>query len=289
MIDESVLSVSNAPGSPGNQLHQSGTALAFTMAKFRLGASNDTVSVSGVTLTGTGNGNWTTSMSSTNGVQVYRDNGDGLFDAGTDTLLYQGAGQASMNATFTPSLDVPTRGSRDIWVRTNLLDTAGAGAAAQISFTVAIVQGSDVACTVPTVLIGSPPPNGAILNVVDFFVTSVDPLTDAPAGGKQLTITGSGFMSPFTVTIDGVVCPGTPTITPTMVTGIQVPPGSGTGKAIVVTSGTLAPLTLTDTFSYVAPGGGKATTSSSGCIAGATGGLAMLALPVLAALRRRRR
>jgi Synergist-CTERM protein sorting domain-containing protein len=228
-------------------------------------------------------------MSSTNGVQVYLDNGDGLFDTTSDTLLYQGTGQASMNATFTPGINVPTRGNRDIWVRANLLDTAGSGAASQVSFTVAIVQGSDVACTVPQVLIGSPGPNGAILNVIDFFVTNVDPLSDAPAGGKQLTITGSGFLAPFTVTIDGVVCPGTPTITPTMVSGIQVPPGSGAGKAIVVTSGSLAPLTLADTFDYVVPGGGKATTSSSGCIAGATGGFAMLALPVLAALRRRRR
>jgi Synergist-CTERM protein sorting domain-containing protein len=96
-------------------------------------------------------------------------------------------------------------------------------------------------------------------------------------------------MSPFTVTIDGVVCPGTPTITPTMVTGIQVPPGSGTGKAIVITSGTLAPLTLADTFDYVAPGGGKAPSTGGGCIAGATGGLAMLALPMLAVIRRRRK
>jgi Synergist-CTERM protein sorting domain-containing protein len=74
-----------------------------------------------------------------------------------------------------------------------------------------------------------------------------------------------------------------------MVTGIQVPPGSGTGKAIVITSGTLAPLTLADTFDYVAPGGGKAPTDGGGCIAGATGGLAMLALPMLAMIRRRRK
>jgi Synergist-CTERM protein sorting domain-containing protein len=58
---------------------------------------------------------------------------------------------------------------------------------------------------------------------------------------------------------------------------------------IVVTSGTLAPLTLTDTFSYVVPGGGKAPTDGGGCIAGATGGLAMLALPAIAVVRKRRR
>jgi hypothetical protein len=133
IIDQSVLTVGNAPGSPGNQLHASGTALAFVMAKFRLGASNDTVSVSGITLTGTGNGNWTTAMDGSTGVQVFRDNGDGLFDSSTDTLLYQGAGAASMNATFSANLDVPTRGSRDIWVRANLLASAGANGTAQPS------------------------------------------------------------------------------------------------------------------------------------------------------------
>ena len=284
IIGQSALTIAGAPGAPGDQIHQAGTAMAFVMAKFRLTTSNDSVTVSGITFTGTGSGNWATDMGAGNGIQVFRDNGDGVFDAGTDTLLYPGAGAASMNAMFTPSLDIPVRGNRDIWVRVNLLDTAGLGVATQTSFTVSVVQTSDVASNAQQTLIGTPPPNGAILNVVDFKVTSFDPLTDIPAGGKPITINGTGFLSPFSVTIEGKVCPGTATVTPTLVTGLQVPPGTGTGKTIIVTSGSLQPITLADTFEYVPLGGGSAP-AASGCAA-ARGGMAIL--PMLLALKRRR-
>jgi hypothetical protein len=180
-------------------------------------------------------------------------------------------------------------GFRDIWVRANLLASAGAGASTPQTYSVTVAQASDVSANTG-VIIGTPPPNGAVLSVVDFFVTSVDPLTDALAGGKILTITGSGFTSPFTVTIGGVVCPGTPAISPTQVTGIQVPQGSGTALPIVVSSGTFAPLTLTQTFDYRNPGNPSGPTTGPGCIAGA-GGVALLVpvMLVVGALRRRRK
>lgn len=286
MIDVSVLTIANGPGAPGNVMHKSGTALAFPMAKFRMGASNDAVTVSGISLTATGNGNWPASMDATTGVQVYLDNGDGIFDNVTDTVLYQGPGSASVGASFTPSVVVPTRGTRDVWIRANLLASAGAGASTPQTYSVTVAQATDVSANTG-VIIGTPAPNGAILSVVDFFVTSVDPLTDALAGGKILTITGSGFTSPFTVTIGGVVCPGTPAISPTQVTGIQVPQGSGTALPIVVSSGTFAPLTLTQTFEYRNPGNPAGPSTGSGCAAGAAGLLWPVAL--LLGLRRRRR
>ncbi|HEX2882462.1 MAG TPA: IPT/TIG domain-containing protein, partial [Polyangiaceae bacterium] len=292
IINVAVLTVGNAPGAPAGQLHQAGSALAFLMAKFRLSASNDAVSVSGMTLTATGSGNWPNSMAGSNGVQVYLDNGDGAFNPPTDALLYEGAGNASIPATFSSNVNVPVRGHQDIWVRVNLLANAGVGLTSQQSYTLTVLNPSDVN-TATQVLLGSPLPQGATLNVVDFFVTSIDPLSDLPAGGKTITLTGSGFLSPFQVTIGGVICPGTPTVTPTHVTGIQVPQhtGNATGLAIVVTSGGLPPLTLTDTFDYTTPStGGASSDGGGGCTAGTGATLTLMpAMLALAALRRRRK
>jgi hypothetical protein len=130
-----------------------------------------------------------------------------------------------------------------------------------------------------------------VLRLVDFFVSNFDPAADLPAGGRDITITGSGFMAPIIVMIDGNVCPGTAVINAgTQVTGIQVPPGTGFDVAITIKSGQLATETLTQTFDYVPLAPPKAP-SDGGCSAAsgvAAWWLALAALPLASRLRRRK-
>ncbi|MBX3460540.1 MAG: hypothetical protein KF696_11350 [Planctomycetes bacterium] len=297
IIDAAAVTVGNGPTPPAAATLKSGTAQAHLMARFRFTATNSDVTVSSVTLTTAGTGNWASAMSATNGVQVYEDNGDGVFDAASDTLIYQGAGAPSVNAVFTTALQVANATFKDLWVRVNLLATGGAGAATPITFSLSIGSALDVQAGAITPLIGTPAPQSSVLSVVDFFVSGFSPLADFQAGGAAITINGSGFMTPFTVTIGGVVCPGSPVITGgTQVTGLLVPTGAGNNLPIVVTSGNLAPQTLSQTFSYsnvtpIGGGGGSKGGGGGGGCAAAFGGLPLLCvmLPLAAWLRRRKR
>ncbi|MCG3185053.1 MAG: hypothetical protein ICCCNLDF_03235 [Planctomycetes bacterium] len=295
IIDAPAITIGNGPTPPANATLKAGTAQAHVIAKFRLTATNDNVSVTAITFTTAGTGNWATDMSATDGVQVYEDDGDGVFNAGTDTLLFQGAGASpTVTATFTTALQVANSSTKDIWVRVNVLATAGVGAVTSITYSLSVANASDVQAGAVTPLLGTPQPNSSVLSLVDFFVTTFTPLSDGFAGGASITITGSGFATPFTVTIGGVLCAGVPVITGgTQVTGLTVPPGSGTGLPIVITSGGLAPQTLTQTFGYSSfgtVGGGGGGGGGGGCAA-APGGSALLFLlaPVVALLRRRRK
>jgi Synergist-CTERM protein sorting domain-containing protein len=294
IIDAPAITVGNAPGAPAAVTLKAGTAQTHVLARFRFTASNDDVSVTSVTFTTAGSGNWATDLSATDGVQVYEDNGDGVFNAGTDTLLFQGAGAASVNATFATPLQVANSSSKDVWVVVNLLATAGVGATSPITYSVSVANASDVQAGAVTPLLGTPVPQSSVLSLVDFFVTTFTPVSDGFAGGTSITIDGSGFSTPFTVTIGGVLCPGIPVITGgTQVTGLTVPAGSGTGLPIVITSGSLAPQTLAQTFNYTSfggTGGGGGGGGGGGCAA-APGGSALLFLlaPVVALLRRRKK
>jgi hypothetical protein len=142
------------------------------------------------------------------------------------------------------------------------------------------------------VAIGLPAPQGAILTLINLTVSNFDPASAPTAGGTPITITGTGFIAPFSVTIGGLACPGTPVVTPAQVTGLTVPPGSGSNLPIVIVSGGLPPETITQTFSYgnTSGGGGGAGGSGGGCdarpVASALAGLPLLAI---ASRRRRRR
>ncbi len=290
VIAASALTVANAPGAPAAFLHDSGTTLNHALARFRMSASNDSIDVSGVTLTTAGTGSWTTDVTA---VQVWQDNGDGLFNSGTDTMLFAGTGGATVVAALTSNVTVPNSGSADLWVVVNLAATAGAGLSSPVTFSASISATTDVAAT-STVLLGTPAPQSSELSAVDFFVTTFTPVADVTGGGLPITITGSGFVSPVTVTINGVVCPGTAVVTPTQITGLFVPPGSGSNRPIALTNGGMAPVTLTQTFSYgsggLSSGGGGGGGGGGGCVTqGAGTGAVMLAGFALLALSARRR
>jgi hypothetical protein len=92
------------------------------------------------------------------------------------------------------------------------------------------------------------------VGAIEFNVSGFNPASALSVGGQPITISGSGFMAPFSVTIGGSLCAGTPVIAGgTQVTGLSVPTGVGANLPIVVRSGTLPPQTLTQTFTYTAP------------------------------------
>jgi hypothetical protein len=159
-----------------------------------------------------------------------------------------------------------------------LTASAGQGVAATPeTFNLAIAAASDVNASAP-VEFGMPAPNGATVGAIEFNVAGFAPESGPTAGGSPITITGSGFMAPFSVTIGGTVCPGTAVIAGgTQVTGLTVPPGAGVDLPIVVHSGDLPAQTLAITFDYVAPKDTPAPKpDESSCSTGTSSGLAVL-------------
>lgn len=252
IIDAAALTTRNSASAPAAATVEGGTAQGRSLALFEFTATNNNVAVNGLTLTTAGSGDWTTDLAAANGVEIYEDNGNNIFDgAPTDTLVFSGAGaNGTLTCTFTSPVNVPNNGSRSVWVRVNLL--ASAGASVPETFTASIANAADVNITGATSILGTPAPNSNALSVVIFAVTTFTPTFDVQAGGAAITIDGSGFLAPLTLTIGGVVCPGTPVINAggTQITGFLVPPGSGSNLPIVLTNGALGNKTLTQTFSY---------------------------------------
>ncbi len=251
VIDVASLTIFNGPAVPALQIHDAGSAASYLVGRFSLFALNAAVTVNGITLTTSGTGDWTTDIDSTSGVEVYLDDGDGVFSATSDTLLFQGGGAAVVAATFGTSIVMPGATGEDLWVRIGLTATAGAGvAAAPETFSMSIANTTDVAAST-NVVFGSPAPATVVVSAIEFNVSAFSPPADVPKGGKAVSITGSGFMSPFSVTIGGIQCPGTAVIVGgTQVTGLTVPPGGGNNLPIVINSGALPPQTLSQTFTY---------------------------------------
>jgi hypothetical protein len=291
VIDSAVLTVSAGPGNPADFKRMRDTAgFTHVLGQFRLTANNDHFEVSGLSLTA-GSGDWPGNL---NAVEVYQDDGNGTFDA-ADTLLFSGPGQSgSINCTFGAPITVADGTHEDLWI---VLQVAGtAGGSPSEDFWAEIVDAGDVyTSTAGVVLLGTVAPVTSTLGVVNFAVTSFVPPDDDQSGGAAITIIGSGFALPVTLTIGGNTCPGTAVVNAggTEITGLFVPPGTGQGLPIVLTTNDLPPQTLTQTFSYtfvIAPGnggGGGSSGGGGGCAAGPTPGLALLA-PLALLLRRRR-
>lgn len=295
IIDVSSMTVTAGPANPAAYTHKAGSVLAHVMLQVRMAATNQDATVSAVSLNTGGTGNWVTDFDATKGVEIWQDNGDGVFGSASDTLLFEGPGGAVVGGTFTTNVVVPNSGTRDLWVRINMLATAGVGTTSPLTYNLGITSAGDVNAGGTTVLLGAPAPSSADLGVVDFFVTTFTPTNDAAAGGAAITIDGSGFMTPFEVRIGGIVCPGVALVTPTQVTGLLVPAGTGTNLPIEVISGNLPPQTLTQVFSYnsqLSSGGGGGKGGGGGCSgSSSTTPLILLLLALLAtsAVIRRRR
>jgi hypothetical protein len=254
IVDVPALAVSNSPYQPDPLTHAAGTAGELVAASFRLNALNGPTTVNGLTLTGSGTGDWSSDVDSATGVRVYRDNGDGVYSAADGPSLFQGGGGTTVPAPFTTSLNLAGGEMADLWVVIGLTATAGAGVAATPeTFALSIAGTGDVTASAP-VAFGMEAPDGVTVGAIEFAVSNFSPVTGSNAGGQPLIISGSGFIAPFSVTIGGSLCAGTPIIAGgTQVTGLAIPTGVGVDLPIVVYSGTLPPQTLAVTFSYTSP------------------------------------
>ncbi len=296
VIDVATLTVLAGPANPALvTVEQSAANFTSMIGQFRFSASNADFTVSGLTLTVGGNGDWVNELSATNGVEIWQDDGNGSFDAG-DTLRFAGAGSAgSVTCGFTANVTVAGGNSVDFWVVLNVL--AAAGGSPSDTFSASINATTDIATvTTGNVLLGTPLPNTGTLHVVTYSFTNITPVASLPAGGNPITITGSGFALPVTLTINGVTCPGTAVVNAggTQITGLTVPPGSGSGLAIVLTTNNLPPKTLPQTFNYqnvvnVGAGGGGGGGGGGGCAAETGAGATVILLALLAVATRRRK
>ncbi|MBK9973678.1 MAG: IPT/TIG domain-containing protein [Planctomycetes bacterium] len=298
VIDVATLTVNAGPTNPTIVAREQNAA-GFTVmvGQFRLSASNANFTVAGFTLSTSGNGNWAANLDAATGVQVWRDDGDGSFNA-TDTQLFAGAGATpSVSCVFGSNLTINMNTNEDLWVVLNVLASAGASPSETFSSQIAAPADVNSLTGGGQVLFGTAAPTAATLKVITYAFTSFTPVTSLPAGGGAITITGSGFALPVTVTIGGVNCGGGAVVNAagTQITGLTVPAGAGQNLAIVLTTNNLAAKTLSQTFSYSnvvvigGGGGGRGGGGGGGCAATAAAAPAAMLLPLCIALYRRRK
>ncbi len=170
-INAAILSVANAPAAPAAAVLEGGVAFGHSLGLFRFAATNNAVTINAITLTTTGSGDWAADLAS---VELFVDNGNGIFDAGIDTQVFSGAGTTGTTVcTLTSAVNVANGTNQDIWVRLNVAATAGASVPE--TFIGSIANTTDVNVTGGTVAFGAPAPTTNALGVVTFFVTTFAP------------------------------------------------------------------------------------------------------------------
>lgn len=246
------LSVALSPNAPSDVGIQGGTAFTQELALLTLTASAGAVQVDGMTFTVGGSGDFVNDLDPATGLNVWQDDGDGMFDAGLDTLLGETAGAApTLTVNFTSTLSVPDATSVDVWVVGDFLASAGASIAD--TYQISVANALDVNVQMPaTVVLGTPAPDSATLSVVIFFINRFSPLSSYHDYG--ITIRGSGFTPPVSMSIGGVDLGTASTVRSDheFAYGWQVPdlgPDSGYHD-IVITTGLIGPIKMTQRFYY---------------------------------------
>ncbi|MDH5641997.1 MAG: hypothetical protein OEY28_11950, partial [Nitrospira sp.] len=233
------LTVENAPFAPGDHGVATGADFIDAVGAFRFSAAGGSVDLTGLTLTVSGNGDWLNDLDPASGVSLWWDNGDGAFDELTDTEIHSGPpATPTVAVTLVSPVAIANGDSIDIWVVLRIL--AAAGASLPEYFGVDIAAAGDVLTAPPTtVIIGVPAPASSTLGIVVYEVISIDPLVGWDR--MPITITGSGFTLPVTLTIGGVGAPGSPVTnaTGTEITGLETPKAEG---VMVLDTGLLGPV-----------------------------------------------
>jgi hypothetical protein len=247
VVDLATLTVSAGPSNPtviSTVADASGGR--FVTGQFRLTASVVAFTVNGVHLTTGGSGDWAGNVAR---IEVYNDNGNGVSDD-SDFLLYSGAPTTpGLDCVFAAGVNVAPGAPADLWIVVNTLSTAGANPVE--TFIISIADAADVMVSAH-VLLGAALPVSGTLRVIDFAVTEFAPLRSGLKGGDEITVRGTGFAWPVTLTIGGVACAGTASVNAagTEIKGLKVPEWSGEGVEIVLETNGLSPITLPQTFTY---------------------------------------
>ena len=246
------LTVSNSPFAPDDHGVATGSDFIDAVAAFRFSAAGGNVDLTGLTLTVSGNGDWLNDLDPATGVSLWLDDGDGVFDELADTEIHAGPPSTPTVAmTLASPVAIADGSAVDFWVALRVL--AAAGSSLPEYFGVEIASTADVQ-TSPTVVVsfGTPGPVSNALGVIVYFVSTFEPLSGW--GNDPITITGSGFTLPLTVSIGGKLATGTPVIDPTgtTVTGLVapqfVPPEKDRVVPIVISTGLLGPVTAPHTY-----------------------------------------
>ena len=262
IIDNPVLTIASSmlDAPQDTVVEKTGADFSFMLAKLEMSASNGDIDVSGMRINLTGTGDWVNDVDPAKGVQLYLDDGDTIFDELSDTLISEvGGSLGALNFPLTPSLMVANGAKHTFFMRVNVLGSAGGSTPSTFVASMSSPTNVDVATGI-SVLLGSPAPTSATLTLIEYFISDVTPKR-VPVGssGQDITIIGSGFTPPVSLTIDGVRAPGGAIVSPdgTMITGLMVPDHLGKNLEVVLSTGLLGPRTYHLTFSYSdADGGG---------------------------------
>jgi len=276
-IDGAVLTISKAISAPAASIVEVNPTGAFrsVVGYFNFAASNADAIVSSLTLTLSGaNGDWLNHLNDTEGmiipgsnpptpeytgtgIQLWQDDGDGIFDENFDTRVFSSAGvsTSSITCSCTPTINVPNGEERIVFVVLNVKDGVAASIPPQFKAEIALPTDvvEDLVSTV--VLDTLLPPETSTLTVLDF---SVDSITPASGGaGTAIVLEGSGLYQVVNLTIGGQLCGGTPVenSAKTSVSGWTVPANASGGEMVLTTS--LVTQTLTQTWSFGGGGGGN--------------------------------
>src|SRR5690606_24052397 len=122
-----VVTLTGGAGNEDSTVELDGTStMQRLLGSFSARASNGSLSLNGITFTTSGSGDWVTGLAASNGVTIYRDDGDGEFDAASDSLIFSGSGATpTLNATFNAPEAVANNGAITLFMVLNLLSTAG--------------------------------------------------------------------------------------------------------------------------------------------------------------------
>jgi len=253
VIDQAVLTLGLAATSPAALVvEKTGSAFTQALATYQATASNSTITLNSLRFTPGGTGDWVNDLDPAIGVQIYLDNGDNLLDTASDTLAYESGGSSSAFTVDFTSLSIANSESVVFFAQLNF--SASAGGPTPSTYTLGINATADVSLAgAAMVLLGVPAPTSNTLTLIDYFVSAFSPSRVNPAtSGQPITITGSGFTSPVSLRIDGVLAGGAGVVDPdgTRITGFTVPEHEGTGLEIELSTGLLGTRTLSFTFNY---------------------------------------
>ena len=195
----SVVILSHGPSNPSARLVGGGSAATQVLAQFRVFTTGTANMVDYIDLDPLGTGDWVNDLDATNGVEVYLDDGSGSFDAG-DTLLFAGPGAASISATFTTAVTLPSGGAADFWIVLNLLATAGAATPETFQCEVTDFGGG---ATIK--LLSSTPMLSNVLSVSDQPLSSGGGNGDGGSGDDSSCSTGTGQSSGLWVILAALI------------------------------------------------------------------------------------
>jgi hypothetical protein len=192
-----VLEVSKSPFSVDTAHLESGEAFEHPIVAIRFSASGGDVGLEGFGLDFQGN-DFADGVSE---VQVWLDDGDGVFDINGDALLWSGSAVLPGTSVVLPSsLQIASDTAVDLWIVLSF--TATAGSSVGKAYQVAIGAFQTIVTSAQVVVHGAEPPESLPVTLIHFEVDYAHVMCTV------LVVRGSGFTPPLQILVNGVVHDG---------------------------------------------------------------------------------